>query len=129
MVRQLLPSFCNLTQLVFIIQKIDFLHNESNAAVIIKLLDYGVQPQPVQIKRELPLKFKTIAFTGDLEHFTRSEAREKSQSLGARVVSSVSRTTDYIVVGKEPGQKLEQARSFKITQLNENDFLKLTGEL
>lgn len=54
-----------------------------------------------------------LTFTGSLEDFTRSEAEEKIESLGSRATSRVSSSTDYLVVGENPGSKLDMAKKRK----------------
>jgi DNA ligase (NAD+) len=74
-----------------------------------------------------PLAGKTFVLTGGLETFTREEARDAIVRLGGRVASSVSRKTDYVVVGKDPGSKLDDARRLGIPTLDEAAFKRLVG--
>lgn len=73
-------------------------------------------------KSKMPLKGQTFVLTGKLSRFTREEATEIIESLGGQVTSSVSRKTSYIVVGKSPGSKLQQAKKCGIPSLNESGF-------
>lgn len=75
-----------------------------------------------------PLKNLTFVLTGTLSSMTRDQAREKIESLGGSVSSSVSKKTDYLVVGEEPGSKLDKARELGVKTLNEKEFLKLIGQ-
>lgn len=72
-----------------------------------------------------PLKGKTFVLTGRLEGFTRDEAKERIELLGGRATSSVSGETDYLVVGEDPGGKLEDARDADVEVLDEEQFEKL----
>jgi DNA ligase (NAD+) len=74
---------------------------------------------------DLPLDGKTVVFTGSLSHFNRKEAQQAIERLGGRATSSVSRQTDYLVVGQEPGSKLDEARRLDVELLNEQQFEEL----
>ncbi len=58
----------------------------------------------------------------------RDEAKQKLQALGAKVSSSVSKNTDYVIAGSEPGSKAEKARQLNITILNEQEFISLQNK-
>src|SRR6056297_2369797 len=68
---------------------------------------------------------KTFVLTGSLQDLTRSEAKELIQKAGGRTSSSVSEKTDYLVLGKEPGSKLSQAKKHKVEIISEKEFLSL----
>ena len=72
---------------------------------------------------EQPLKGKTFVLTGTMEAMPRSDAKTKLQALGAKVTGSVSKKTDYVVVGADPGSKYEKAQQLGVEILNEPDFL------
>ncbi|MBI4305248.1 MAG: NAD-dependent DNA ligase LigA, partial [Chloroflexi bacterium] len=76
---------------------------------------------------ELPLLGKTFVLTGRLESFSRPEAAERLRKLGARVADSVSKATSFLVVGQDPGSKLDKARSLGVTVLTEAELLKMLG--
>ena len=75
-----------------------------------------------------PLAGKTFVFTGGLDHFTRTDAQQAVEAAGARLASSVSKKTSYVVVGRDPGSKLEQARALGVTILTEQEFASLIGK-
>jgi DNA ligase (NAD+) len=99
-----------------------------NREVIAQLQESGVQIGPGMAKghrKESPLSGKTFVFTGGLDHFTRNDAQQEVEALGARVSSSVSKKTSYLVAGRDPGSKLDQARTFSVTVLTEEEFAEL----
>ena len=71
---------------------------------------------------------KVFVFTGGLSRLSRDDAKRRLEEAGARVTSSVSKHTDYVVVGVEPGSKLDEAKRLGVTTLTESDFLALLEE-
>ena len=61
-------------------------------------------------------------FTGELQSYTRAEAKRLVEARGGRVTSSVSRSTSYVVAGADAGSKLDQARKLGVTMLTEEEF-------
>jgi len=108
----------------------DYFSNSKNRELINKLLSAGVSYEPVLKKEKegLPLAGKSFIFTGTLSRFTRDEASRIVEELGGKVVSSVSSKTDYIVVGADPGSKLEKAKKLGVKIINESEFLSLIGK-
>jgi DNA ligase (NAD+) len=74
-----------------------------------------------------PIAGKTVVFTGTLETMTRQEAKARAESLGANVAGSVSRKTDYLVVGADAGSKATKARELGVTTMTETEWLALIG--
>ncbi|MEM8588781.1 MAG: NAD-dependent DNA ligase LigA [Pseudomonadota bacterium] len=70
---------------------------------------------------------KTVVFTGSLEQMTRSEAKARAESLGAKVAGSVSKKTDYVIVGADAGSKAKKAQELGLTTLTEDEWLALIG--
>ena len=75
-----------------------------------------------------PLAGKTVVLTGTLRRFSRDEARDRIEALGGRVTDSVSRKTDLLVVGEEPGEKLSEACRLGVPTCGERAFLGRIGE-
>ena len=65
---------------------------------------------------------KNIVFTGKLTTMSREEAKEKALKLGARIQSSISNNTDYLICGESPGSKLSKARELNIKILSEKNW-------
>ncbi len=80
-----------------------------------------------QVSLDNPLNGKTVVVTGTLETLSRKEAQELVRSLGGKVTSSVSKKTDYVVVGDNPGSKHDKAVELGITIWDEEEFLRQTG--
>ena len=72
-----------------------------------------------------PIAGKTVVFTGTLEAMTRGEAKARAEALGAKVAGSVSKRTDYVVVGADAGSKARKAAELGVTLLSEAEWLKL----
>jgi DNA ligase (NAD+) len=107
----------------------DFFDNEHNCEVITKLRNaWRAFPEFAVSIGPKPLAGKTFVLTGGLEKYSRDQAKKLLQNLGGSVTSSVSRKTDYVIAGVDPGSKYEQAIKLKIAILSEDDFLKLIGE-
>jgi DNA ligase (NAD+) len=104
-----------------------FFADETNRAVIDRLARAGVSMIEVghQEDRPRPLAGKTFVVTGTLPTLTREGARELIERLGGRVTGSVSKKTDYVVVGEAPGSKADDARRLGVTVLDEPGLLAL----
>ena len=74
-----------------------------------------------------PVAGKTVVFTGSLEGLSRAEAKARAESLGAKVAGTVSKKTDYVVVGAAAGSKAKKAKELGVTTLSEDEWLDLIG--
>src|SRR5207302_1578069 len=84
-----------------------------------------VTAEPETVAGPKPLAGKTFVLTGTLATLTRDAAREAIERRGGRVIGSVSKKTDYVVVGESPGSKADDARRLGVTMLDEKEFLAL----
>jgi len=75
-----------------------------------------------------PLAGKTLVLTGSLKALSRDQAKEAILRQGGRVTGTVSKKTDFVVVGEDPGSKADDARRLGVTTLDEAQFLALIGE-
>ncbi len=108
---------------------VSFLENKKNLTVIEKLQKAGVRMEKeIEKGVKLPLSGKKFVFTGELERYTRREAKDLVEKLGARATGSVSKSTDFIVVGENPGSKFEDAKKLDVKIIGEEEFLKLISE-
>ena len=107
---------------------VSFFAEPRNVAVLDRMKELGVAVQTVSretSEQTSPLKGKSFVFTGGLESVKRQEAAQRVEALGGRVTSAVSKHTAYIVVGKDPGSKLDEANRLGIPVLDEAGFLDL----
>jgi DNA ligase (NAD+) len=86
-----------------------------------------IEPHAEAAGTASPLAGKTIVFTGTLATLARPEAKARAEALGAKVTESVSKKTDYVVVGTDAGSKETKARELGLTILSEADFRELAG--
>jgi DNA ligase (NAD+) len=108
-----------------------FFADAANRARIERLRAAGVRTTALrrrQPRGDSPLSGKTVVLTGALDRFTRDEVKARLERLGARVVGSVSKKTDYLIAGADAGTKLERARELSVEILSEADLVRLLGE-
>ncbi len=106
-----------------------YFRDPKNRVVVDELLAAGVKPkQPKAVKKATAkLAGKSIVVTGTLEKFTRQQAEQAIRQAGAKATSSVSKKTDFVLAGKEPGSKLDKARKLGVKVINERQFLEMVG--
>jgi DNA ligase (NAD+) len=102
-----------------------FCSDPGTRRVIEKLLAAGVRPEAEPRQAERSLTGKKFVFTGGLGRLTREEAKRRVEERGGRVTSSVSKSTNYLVAGEDPGSKLLEAQKLGVPVLNEDEFLAL----
>jgi len=107
----------------------EYFRDHKNRAVIDELLAAGVKPQrPKAVtSRTDELAGKTIVVTGTLQNFTRQQAEYTIRQAGGKPSSSVSKKTDFLLAGKEPGSKLDKAKKLGVKVINEKQFLEMLG--
>jgi len=106
---------------------IDFFSVSKNREVISRLKAAGLSWKTVPIEERVtrPLLGKTFVLTGTLEDMTRDEAKKEITAAGGKVTGSVSKKTNYLVAGADPGSKLKKAESLDITVLNQEGLMRL----
>lgn len=107
---------------------VSFFAEERNVAVLNAMKTLGVNVRTVSPEKSRhvgSLQGKSFVFTGGLESVSRQEAAQRVKALGGRVTSAVSKHTAYVVVGKDPGSKLDEAKRLGIAVLDEAGFLEL----
>lgn len=86
-----------------------------------------ITPYAPPTRMDSPMAGKTVVFTGTLERIGRKEAKTLAEQLGAKVASSVSKKTDYVIAGLDAGSKLKEATALGVTVLSENEWMELIG--
>lgn len=102
----------------------EWFNDRNNQKLINQLIREGVK---IEKQKTVKRKLSRITFvlTGQLKKFTRDEAKDRIRELGGDISSSVSKETDYVVVGEEPGLKYEKARKLGVRIIKEKEFLKM----
>ncbi len=105
---------------------INWFSNKKNIEFLKKLEEIGIKLKIEKpTKKNQKLEGKSFVFTGELESISREKAQEKVRELGGKTPSSISKKTDFLVVGKNPGSKYEKAKKWGIKIINEKEFLEL----
>jgi len=100
----------------------EYFRSQENINIILELLDLLNIKEYFEIKATGLLAEKSIIFTGTLSEFSRQEAKYKSEKAGANIVSTISKNTDYVVVGENAGSKLKKAKDLGITIITEEQW-------
>lgn len=103
----------------------DYFADSENREEISRLLEKGVQPEAREVVHygNHPFNGKNFVLTGSLQSFTRTAAATLIKERGGKVIDTVSKKTDFVVVGNEPGSKLDKAKQLGIPVLDEADFV------
>ncbi|HLG99212.1 MAG TPA: NAD-dependent DNA ligase LigA [Bryobacteraceae bacterium] len=105
-----------------------FFHERRNRELVERLRQAGLTfTHTLRKKSGGPLTGKTFVLTGTLPSLARDEAKARIESAGGKVTGSVSKKTDYVVAGSDPGSKLDKAKDLKIPVLDEEQLLALLG--
>ena len=106
---------------------IDFFQNRETLNLVNNLIEMGVTIQDYEkIETDSILSGKRIVITGTLESMSRAEAKVRIESLGGKVVSSISKNTNYLITGEKPtNSKIDKANSLEVKIINENEMFKL----
>jgi DNA ligase (NAD+) len=104
----------------------EFFSEKVNRDLIKRLRDAGLKPKEERQKlKDKLLEGKTFLFTGSLERCSREQAGAEVAEHAGKVTSTVTKKTDYVVVGAEPGSKFDRAKELGVTILDESEFEKL----
>lgn len=104
---------------------VDYFSNPENLKEVHRLLSLGVKPQKMKTQTGHPFFGKTFVLTGSLERYSRSEATALIKERGGKVSGSVSKKTDFLLAGSDPGSKWEKAKSLGVVTLTEEEFEEL----
>jgi DNA ligase (NAD+) len=108
---------------------LSFFASATGKKILQRLKQLGIEPKSKKVSEkeaaDLPLAEKTFVLTGTLPSMTREEATHEIETLGGHVTGSVSKKTDYVLAGAEPGSKFEKAKELDIRVLDEAEFRKM----
>lgn len=106
---------------------LSWLEDRHERQMLERLFSLGVKILPAKKADSKALAGKTFVLTGTLNYMSRKEAQDRIEALSGKVSGSVSKNTDYVVAGADPGSKLEKARALSVAVIDELEFLKLLG--
>jgi DNA ligase (NAD+) len=108
---------------------LDFFSSAAGKKILRRINELGIEPKSEKVSAkksaELPLAGKTFVLTGTLPSMTREEATEKIEALGGHVTGSVSKKTDYVLAGAEPGSKFDKAKELGVKIIDEAELRKM----
>ncbi len=103
----------------------EYFRDPKNRSTIEQLLAAGIRAEQPRTRRSNKLAGKTIVVTGTLENFSRQQAEQAIRQAGAKPSSSVSKKTDYVLAGENPGSKLDKAKTLGVEIIDEKQFVKM----
>ena len=103
----------------------EFFDEPKNVALVERLREAGLTFKGHKKQRATTLAGKTFVLTGVLPNITRDDAKARIESAGGKVTGSVSKKTDYVVAGADPGSKLDKANTLGIPVIGEPDLLEM----
>ena len=106
----------------------EYFRDPENRSVIEQLLAAGVKPEQPKNRRSDKLAGKTIVVTGTLENLSRQQAQQAIRQAGGKATSSISKKTDFVLAGENPGSKLDKARKLGVEVIDEKQFIKMMEE-
>src|SRR2546430_2838503 len=108
---------------------LDFFASAAGKKILRQIKELGIHPKSEKVSArkaaELPLSGKTVVLTGTLPSMTREEATEKIEARGGHVTGSVSKKTDYVLAGADPGSKFDKAKELGVKIIDEAAFRKM----
>ena len=106
-----------------------FFAEAHNREVVSRLIDLGItwDEMPQVGDSDSQFSGKTVVITGTLSEMSRDQAKELLESLGARVTNSVSKKTDFVLTGENPGSKVEKAKKLGVTVISTTEFSKMVN--
>lgn len=107
---------------------VTYFNDPKTKEIIQKLKKAGVNMETSEMQTQYILDGLTFCITGTLKSFSREEAKKFIECLGGHFTDNLTKKTDYLVVGENPGSKLEKANKFGVKVLTEEEFLKMLGE-
>ncbi len=104
---------------------VKFFQNEKNKQSVLKLIEYGVNDKYISQVASAKLEGKSFVVTGSFDGYTRDELKAIIEKNGGKMLSSVSKNTDYLVAGEKAGSKLAKATTLGIAIINDSDLLSM----
>ena len=104
-------------------ENIEHFNDENNVQIIQKCIDAGITFKKQNIITDSKLSDKTFVMTGSLSTMKRSQIKNQIEKHNARLSNSISKNTDFLILGENPGSKFEKAKKMNVKIINEKEFL------